>query len=695
MIRAIALILSLALAFAQTPAQAPPDTVIRINVNLVQVDATVTDSQGKPVKDLKAEDFQILQDGKPQVITNFTYVNIAPGTPDAAPKARVSVANGSVPAPPPPPTRVNLAKVRRTIALVVDDLGLSFTSTAYVRSALKKFVDQEMQPGDLVAIIRTGAGIGALQQFTADKRQLYAAIDRVKFNAIGRVGISSFEPLGSDNGDAAMNQERSSIMSAGTLGAIRYVVDGLRELTGRKSVLLFSENLKLFNADGMDQRVMDEVRRLTDAANRASVVIYSIDPRGLQYTGPTAADNTSGMTAQQISEVSSNRSQEIFNSQDGMVLLANQTGGLFLHNTNDIAGAVHKVMQDSEGYYLIGYHPEASTFDARTGQPKFHRVQVRVKRAGLHVRSRNGFFGTSDREATPIPRTPQQQILHALTSPFNSGSIHVRLTGLFSYAAKTGSYLNSMLYIDAKDLKFEEEPDDWHKAVLEIVAVTFGDNGQAIDSTGRTYTMRIKGEAYQAALNSGFVYTMHHVVKKPGAYQMRVALRDDGSQQLGSASQFVEVPDVHKGRLTLSSLLVKEDTESALAKKADETQAPEGAEGHNTENPNGSAAVRIFRRGKGLVYACQVLNAQTGPGNQANLELRTRLFHDGKQIYEGKPMPLDSKSQPDPKHLVAAGAMKLGQGMQPGDYVLQVIVTDKLAKDKYSVSTQSMDFEIQ
>jgi VWFA-related protein len=695
MIRFIALILASAIAFAQTQSQ-PPETVIRINVNLVQVDATVTDSKGKAVTDLKAEDFQILQDGKPQVITNFSYINVKPPASDTPGGATRTMAKGTVPGPPGPPTRLKMDKVRRTVALVVDDLGLSFSSIAYVRSALKKFVDQEMQPGDLVAIIRTGAGIGALQQFTADKRQLYAAIDRVKFNAIGRVGVSSFDPLGSDQGDAAMNQERASIMSAGTLGAINYVVSGLRELPGRKSVMLFSENLKLFNADGMDQRVMDEVRRLTDAANRASVVIYSIDPRGLQYTGITAADDTKGMNAQQISEVASNRSADVFSSQDGMVLLANQTGGLFMQNTNDIAGAIHKVMLDSEGYYLIGYHPEASTFDAKTGQPKYHRVQVKVLRAGLHVRSRNGFLGTSDRQVVTAPRTPQQQIAHALTSPFDSGSLNIRLTGLFSYAPKLGSYLNAMLYIDAKDLKFEDEPDDWHKAVLDIAAVTFGDNGQAVDNTGRTYTLRLKGEAYQAALKTGFVYTMHHAVKKPGAYQMRVALRDDGSSQLGSASQFVEVPDVHKGRLTLSSLVVKEDTGALTKKPAGAGAAPaEGGEGHTTDNPNGSAAVRIFRRGNGLMYVCQVLNAKTGPGSKTDLQLRTRLFHDGKMIYEGKPMPLDVTGQTNPKSLVAAGAMKLGTGMATGDYVLQVIITDKLAKDKYATSTQSMDFELQ
>jgi VWFA-related protein len=652
----------------------------------------VTDAQGKPVSNLKAEDFEILQDNKPQVITNFSYIKVTPGTSDSG-RTRVAAAKGSAAGPPPPPTTLSMNKVRRTIALVVDDLGLSFESTVQVRNALKKFVDQDMQQGDLVAIIRTGAGIGALQSFTADKRQLYAAIDRVKYNAFGRVGVSSFQPLGSGGDDTGVMAERASIMSAGTMGAIRYVVDGLREVPGRKSLVLFSENLKLFTAGGMDQRVMDEARRLTDAANRASVVIYSIDPRGLQYYGLTAADDTSGMSARKLAEVPMQRSREVFNSQDGMVLLANQTGGLFLQNNNDISGQLHKVMADTEGYYLIGYHPAANTFDARTGQPRFHSVKVRLKRAGLHVRSRNGFFGTSDREVMTVARTPQQQITHALTSPFNSGTIPVRLTGLFSYSPKMGSYLNAMLYIDAKGLKFEDEPDDWHKAVFDIVAVTYGDNGQAVDSTGKKYTLRVKGEAYKQALQGGFVYTMHHVVKKPGAYQMRVALRDDGSEQLGAASQFVEIPDVHQGRLTLSSLVIKENDQNPAA-KPEAPAADEGSEGHSTENPDGGPAVRIFRRGTGVMYVCQVLNAETGPDKQANLELHTRLFHDNKMIYEGKPMPLDSKSQEDPKHLVAAGAMKLGPNLEPGDYVLQVIVTDKLAKDKYATTAQSMDFEL-
>ena len=695
----IALFSALAAAFAQNTApQNPPDTVIRINVNLVQLDAVVHDDKDRPVTDLTKDDFEILQDNKPQQITNFAYVSLPP-EPGGAPTIRTSGSNKNV--PPPPAMKLRPDQVRRTVALVVDDLGLSFTSTAYVRNALKNFIDKDMQPGDLVAIIRTGAGMGALQQFTSDKRLLHAALDKVKFNPMGRIGangrVSSF------------NEETNQAYSVGTLGAIRYVVDGLQDLPGRKSLILFSENLQLFYPrEGVDPRTMDAVRKLVDAANRSSVVINSVDPRGLEtYQIPASAD-TGHMSPRQLANYPMRQANRVFRSQDGMVMLADDTGGLFLQNNNDLNAQVRKALVDTQGYYLIGYHPAASTFDEKTGQPKFHNVRIRMKRAGLHVRTRTGFYGTPDRQKQGIPHTRQAELAHALNSPFNSGQIHVRLTTLFSNALAGGNYLNSMLYIDAKDLRFEDEPDDWHKAILDVVAVTFDENGTAVDTSDRTYTVRVRGDTYKHILQDGLVYSVHHPVKRPGPYQMRVALRDASSEEVGSATQFVEVPDVTKGKLTLSSIVVREDNPKPPAPPSGSQPAPAAApspsgapatpnaagetEGQ-AESNLGSPAIRIFKPGSRIIYGFQVLNAEADSSKQANLELQTRLFRDGDQIYEGKPMVLPTTGQTDPKRLIEGGEMRLGGAMKPGDYVLQVIVTDRLAKNQ--VATQSMDFEIQ
>jgi hypothetical protein len=434
---------------------------------------------------------------------------------------------------------------------------------------------------------------------------------------------------------------------------------------------------------------MDGVRNLIDAANRASVVIDSIDTRGIEYYGPTAADNTSGMTARQISQIPMRRSNQVFRSQDGLVMLAHDTGGVFYQNSNDILGEVEKAVKDSDGYYLIAYHPPADTFDAKTGRPQFHNVKIRVKTAGLTVRYRSGFLNHSDALEEPPARTPAEQIRRALYSPFNSGAIHLRLTPLFTNSAIQGSFITGLLYFAAKDLTFTDQPDGWHKGVIDVVAVTFGDQGQKVDSTSRSFTVTLKGDTYQKALRDGLFFQFRQPVKTPGYYQLRVALRDEDSQQVGSANQFIEVPDVSKG-MSLSSLMV--------AKEMPENKPAAGQEGEGQVaqmDPKGNPAVRIFRPGDALTYVYQVLNAESDSVRHANLESHTRLFRDGRQMYEGKPMPFQAVSQQDPKHLVGAGVMKLGTNLAPGDYVLQVIVTDKSNAEKQRTATQSIDFEVE
>lgn len=685
----LGLMTTLGLAQAAQSFREPPagQTTIRTNVNLVQVDAIVTDAKDRQVTDLKAGDFEILQDGKPQVITNFSYISIKPGGTRNVPAA---VPKGTLVPPPPPPVAVKPNQVRRTVELVVDDLGLSFASIAQLRSTLKKFVDERMEPGDLVAILRTGAGMGALQQFTADKRMLYAAIDRVRYNALGRVGVTSFAPfqaVGTYVDTPVADEELKTSLSVGTIGALRYVVDGLRELPGRKSLILFTENMRLFTSEGTNDRVMRSVRRLADAANRSSVVINTIDLRGLQTLSLTTADDAGGRRPDELAQLTSQRSQQYWDSQEGLSVLAQQTGGRFVHGSNDIYGGVRKVMEDSEGYYLIGYDPDASGFDAKTGKPLFHNVKVKVNIAGLRVRSRNGFFGNSDPEAPRAPQGRAAQLARALASPFGSGAIPLRLTSLFNNEPKGGSFVTSLLHIDAKALTFVDEPDNFHKAVFDVMVMTFGDNGQEENSSSTTYTMRLRDDMYDRALDSGLVYTVNHPVKKAGAYQLRVALRDATSEKVGSASQFIEVPDVSKGRLLLSGIVLRADMLPNAA-------APVPAEGAQTQeiDPKGNPAVRIFKPGKTMIYGYQVLNAQAGPGQPPQLEVQTRLFRDGQAIYSGPRQIVKVGDQPDPRHLMAGGRIQLNAKIAADDYVLQVVVTDKLAK---RVATQSIDFSVE
>jgi VWFA-related protein len=580
---------------------------------------------------------------------------------------------------------------------------------AYVREALKQFVEKRMRPGDLVAIIRTSAGMGALQQFTSDKRQLYAAIERVRYNFMGRSSVSAFAPLRGpatpeDTGDAEdrLDEFRTELFSVGTLGAINFVVRGLKDLPGRKSVVVLSDGFKIFGKDRDNTRVLDSLKRLTDMANRASVVIYTIDARGLPTLTLTAADDTSGLSSEQPASTMQARSQELFESQDGLSYLAQETGGLFFHSSNDIGGEIGRVVDDQKGYYLIGYTPEESTFRGQGRERPYHKITVRVKRAGLRVRSRSGFFGMPDEQPPPGPRTPVEQLQTALTSPFASGGIHLRLTSLFGHSSKKGSLVRSVLHINGRDLSFTKDEEDWNKAVVDIMAVTFGDDGTAVDQITKTYTIKVRGESYEQALKYGLIYNMNVPIKKPGPYQLRIAVRDSTTSHVGSASQFIEVPDIGKGRLILSGIAVSA-SDGSVPKKAPAPATPttsaapavsaeDDGELHEPD-PEASLAVRRFRRGMLMNFVLLVYNAKLDHG-KGQLDYQVRLFHDGRQVYAGPVRPVDMAGQPDMKRLLTGGQLRLGTNMEPGDYVLQILVTDRLAKEKYRTAAQWMDFEV-
>jgi VWFA-related protein len=730
---------------AQQPQSAPPqsapparpasqddeDEVVRITTNLVQMDVVVVDKKGRQVTDLTAEDFEVYEDKRPQKITNFSYVLNDPAPrPDATPLRAATGKLASSPPPPPPGARpLRAEQVRRTMALVVDDLGLSFGSTDAVRDALRKFVNEQMQPNDLVAIIRTSAGTGALQQFTSDKRQLHAAIDRVKWNLGGR--ISAFSPIresgtirsritmggeesdrsapsaggvtvdpnfnmksGEGDPESEIERGREELFAVGTLGAVNFLVRGMRELPGRKSVTLFSDGFSLRPDERgpSSERVFQALRQLIELANRASVVVYTIDARGLVAPGFSADDDTVGMGLEQLDEAQRNRSFQIFDTQGGLDYLSRQTGGFLIKNSNDLARGVRRIVEDQKGYYLLGYRPEGLTFNRR-----YHNFAVKVKRPGLSVRTRTGFYGVRDDETRPaVRRTRDEQLLGALTSPFAAAGVRLRLTAIFGNTEQGGSFMTSLMHIDGGDVKFARQPDGTYRTVLDVVGVAYSDNGRVVDSRNQTGTLTMSEEAYRKALRDGLVYSFNVPVKKAGAYQLRMAVRDAATERTGSASQFIEVPDLKKDRLALSGLIVsglKAGGQTAAGGR-EENPPPGDTEGNGAASL-ASPAVRRFRPNSSLAFAYAIYNARLDPATRLpQLTTQARIFRDGAPVFEGDPVPLKFTSLPDPKRLDLAGSLNLGANLPPGEYVLQIVVTDLLATGKQRVATQWVDFEI-
>lgn len=699
---------------APKPLPSPPqqaaaegqDDVVRISTNLVQVDVVVT-KDGKPVTDLSADDFEILEDDKPQQITNFSYVsNMGATVANAGPieKPRTKLDRTTLI----PPVPLKAEDARRTVAIVVDDLALTKSGIVRVKEQVRNLVES-LTSNDLVAIIRTGGDVGALQQFTNDKRMLLSAVDRLKWNPCSRVGALDQAPTGQLDFNIGLCAGRAP----DTFNILRFIVRGMSYLPGRKSLVILSNDLPIQDQEpnktgedilggntdsllpspfddsgpGIKKNTRDDswlsyeqqLKRIAELAIRGSIVVYAVDARGLQTIGLTAADSVTATATlnSRVDALRSLRKDQEYQSRQGADLIAKQTGGFLIKNSNDFG--LQKIMTDQEGYYLIGFRPGEDTFDR-----KFHHIKARLKRKGLTVRTRAGFYGFTDDQVRPKDLSPTDQMKMALVSPFTVNDLTVRLTTFFANQPAEGSLLRSFVYLNPRELAFTEQQDGWKVADIEFKGEVFGDNGKIIGEKNEVGTVRLRGAAFDRAMRDGVVRAFDLPVSWVGPVQFRVAVRDAHSSHIGSAGQFVEVPDFKRGAFAMSGLVVREIT---TANAANATSS-DGDKDSVTSGP----AVRRFRQGAALILAFAIYNAGAGQ-TPPRLTKQTRVFHDGKPIYTGDEVPVDLEGQTDLKRISNATLFKLGTETEPGEYVFQIIVTDSSAQKPRKIA-QSIDFEV-
>lgn len=685
----LVLLCVLSQGLAQTVPPPPPpqsqdnDDVVKITTNLVQIDAVVT-KDGKLVPNLKAEDFEIFEDGRRQTITSFAFVSNVPGTTTApAPVADAADRDKSVPPPP-----LKREDPRRTLAIVVDDLGLSAESMSQVRRQLRKFVAEEVQPHDLIAIIRTGTEIGALQQFTNDKRLLMRAVDQLRWNIGSRAGINVLPPSHGTPFPGPTGNNFGGYSYHGSFSALRTIIGAMAQLPGRKSLMLLSDSTPVEDQsfeyflgagaggggdfDAMRRR--EALRKIAEMAIRASVVIYSIDTQGLQPTGITAADSFRGNVrdiSQRMNAVVNARRQMLFDRRAGGDMISRQTGGFQVKNSNDFK--LDRVLEDQSGYYLLGYRPTEETFDRR-----FHKITAKVKRSGMTLRTRHGFYGYPEED---VVRMPESRVGVALKSPFGNQDINLDFTSFFANDATAGSFIRSFIFVDAKDLTFETV-NDKHEAKIELHGVIFGSNGVPVDQIRHDAVVRLSEKDYEQSLRDGIRIRFDMPAKRPNAYQVRVAVRDVASSRIGAAGQFVFVPDLNKKLLAVSGIVLLQDASQSPATGAVETSVA-------------SPAVRRYVPNRDLYSTFEIYNASIDPLlKRPNLTIESKLFRDGKHVFTYPEVTVDLANQADLSRILVNLKFRLGPDLEPGHYYLQFAITDEPLKDKLFPAVQWADFEI-
>ena len=709
----------------QTPS---PDDVVRISTNLVQIDAVVTDKDGTPIRDLNAADFEVLQDGKPQRIVSVSYVSTE--VPD--PKPSVAKDKSDKSAPLAPPTRTRPANAGRILTFVVDDGSCSASRIGMLaaQEGLEKFVNQQMRPDDLVAVYQTRSGSSVLQQYTSDKTQLLRVVKKIRWypprGVCANDGAGDFFDRAQVTGglkdkgipvefeSAAEKANRANTENrlrdnqvVGLVGVLRYITRGLQRVPGRKTVFLFSDGIPLMASDSTQRGAPNTsalvtlrqgesggaMRDLIDFANRASVVFNTIDVRGMQAPGASAADDFDNVVGrggtgniQATSIVAANREAATQSAHSGLYYLANETGGRFYTNMNNLDVPVSRALALERGYYLIGYQPEADTFKGKN----FNKIEIKVKRPDVNVRARSGFLGITDEERRPKKRSGDSELYEAIAAPLPKAGLNLRLTAFFNNTEAEGSFVRTLLYLDGGQLSFVDEPNGIKKGVFDVVAVTLNEKNELVDEFNRTHTIRFPAANLTDITQNGLVYSADIPVKKPGVYTFRVAIRDVASKQLGSAGEQIEVVDLKKKKLLISGLTVGEA--NLQDGKPVIPTVEKGQSGFAAVASVSHAAIRRFQPGAILGYSYKIFNAELDKtSRRPNLTVQVRLFRDGQVVKEGAPQASQLEPQADLTRINDYGFLRLQPEMIPGDYALQLVIKDLTSNQ---TTSQWIDFEV-
>lgn len=619
-------------------AQAPAaDDIIRVTTNLVQLDVVVTDNRGNLVTDLKIEDFEILQDGKPQQISNFSFVDMSAPLPPAGSRTAKSIQR---------------ANVRRSIAIVVDDLRSSWNDLMDVRTRLKKYVNQEILPGDLVSISLTSSG--AFTQFTTNLEFLKSAIDRIKFNA---TVLQDFSPTGS--------------LDRFSFAELRTVMDSMKDLPGRKSIMFIAPPPSAVFTEAVIQEVIGR-------ANSAGVNIYTVIPSRLITPGvivsagsPFGGNDSMGAQRDAAANVSSIPMERLGSPLGGArdtpdplawPRLASGTGGFYEAEGGVLGKAFERILTDQGSYYLLGYRPSQDSFDRKS-----HKIEVKVRRPGLRVRTHTDFIA----DPPPQERTSLDILSRAVNSPFDATAIRTSVWPVFSTSGKDTSNIQSAVFVDGRDLQFEHLPDGTYRGAVEFILQTIDIDGLKSTETRKGLRLNLNPDGWAKISQTGVSYVIPHPSAGPGIYRVRVAVRDPLSGDLGSASQLIEVPDIKKKRLAVSGLLVR---------------APEQEQ---TPNPLSAPATRVFERGHSIEWMAEVYH----PKAASNLYGSVRLYRDTKLAAELPYFPLTAQPLPG-GNAFARGLVPLDPALDPGDYVMELLVTDEPPSPKIKSAVQRVNLEV-
>jgi VWFA-related protein len=661
-------------------------------VTAIVVDVIVRDRRGNPVRDLKAEDFGIFEDGVLQEIGSFTPINAAEPTTSAAARASATTTSPATPAPTP-------AAKPEVLALVFDRLSGEARSLAY--KAAMAYVGDGKVANNIIAVFGIDLSLELYQPFTRDADLIRKGIDAAGGKATSQFGNSRAQqralteqilrsgaamptagaggpgtqtPNAGAIGDAQFARMQLNVLEGfqalerdqqgyATSNSLMAIVSALRSVPGRKSVVFFSEGLSI------PPNVQAQFVSVIDAANRANVSIYPMDAAGLRTESQLketrdGVNNAASVNLERnptMDPVGRPMSMDLENNeallradpQSGLGTLANETGGFLIANTNDLRAGFGAIETDMRNYYMLTYTPKNTTFDGR-----FRTIDVKVKRSDVRVRARKGYFAVRAPAGAPVLsyEAPALAVLEQSPVP---NAFPARAMALRFPDRDRPGLSPIVVNVPTAGVTFKPAEDKKTYTSDVTVLVRFRDDaGQTLEKMSQRY--QIQGPIEQMAQASkGEVLFYREPVLPPGVYSMETVVYDALANKATVRLSTLEVRDVDPAAIALSSVIAVH-----RAERVPEDQRAPGSPLYVEDRlllPNLGEPVS-----KELPFYFVVYPAAGGARPEAKLE----VLQNNQLLVQA---PLELAKEDDKGRIQQVGRLPLS-ALKPGSYELRVTV---------------------
>ncbi len=639
------------------------------SAELVLVNVVVRDRKGTPLKDLKREDFTVLEDGKPQKVSSFDFEDIenAPteGPSQATMLAAAPPGNKTGVADPNPVT--DDVRDRRLIVLFFDLSSMQPEDIEHAVQAAQKFVDKQMTPADLVAVVSLASSLQVNQDFTSDRPQVAKVLAQMNPDSgqgfeEGSAGDTEGTP---DTGGSFTpdDTEYNIFNTDRRLDALQTIADTLARVQQKKSLIYFSS--------GMDRTGLENQTALRAAINsavRANLSIYTMDMRGLQAMVPggeaqqaslrgTSPYSGASVTAQYNSN---------FTTQETLSTVAEDTGGKAFLDSNDFNAVFNKVQEDTSTYYVLGYR---STNPARDG--RYRRIDVRVDRPGVKIDHRAGYYAPKDFQHFNSDDR-EQQIADEMSSELPSTDLSVFLSAGYFRIGESKYYVPVSLVVPGSEIPFTSDKDK-DKATLDIAGLVRDGANRAVGNVRDTVKLAVEGSKEvrrkHVQYDTGFVLA-------PGRYHLKFVVRENQTGRLGSFEADVTVPDLKRAPVKISSVVVGSQINPNSKHKGLNPLVRDTGELIPRVTNVFSADQHLYLYYE--VYDPAREKTEAAPKNAIRVLTSIQFFNGKVKTYETPVVEAKELNAPDRKAAVFQFDVPLSQ-LRPGFYTCQVNVIDDVA----------------